>query len=280
MTARLIGGTKGKIFRPFKPTTEMQEAFRCVQSEFTKAPVLAHFNYEKPIRLETDASGFAIAGIISQPAAWLTSGKEEGRVKDCDSHQISFWPHNMADVERNDSVENQEMLAIVEACRHWHHNLEGSKYPVRVLTDHHNLQGFMKNKPLRGRLGRWWETLLGYNLEIVYCTGKTNSADSLSRRPDYKATAEAEDREKQAQETRTGESGKKRAGKSEEARTAVSEKVRADESDKVREEVVHIDAVQLLGSWGQWLAVTVCRRLPMAAQGSKCNAYRLLATLV
>jgi hypothetical protein len=89
-------------------------------------------------------------------------------------------------------------------------------------------------------------------------------ADGLSRRPDYKATAEAENRQKQTQETRAGE----------------SEKVRASESDEVREEVVRIDAAQLLGQWGQQLAATVCHRLPMAAQGSPRNAYRLLATLV
>jgi mRNA-degrading endonuclease YafQ of YafQ-DinJ toxin-antitoxin module len=234
--------------------------------------VLAHFDYEKPTRLETDASGFAIAGIILQPAAWPTSGEDEGRVKDRNWHPIAFWSHTMADVERNYSVGDQEMLAIVEACRHWRHNLEGSKYLVRVLTDHHNLQGFMKNKPLRGRLGRWWETLSGYDLEIVYRTGKTNSTDGLSRRPDYKATAEAEDRQKQAQETRASES--------EETHTGESEKVRAGESDGVRKEAVRIDTAQLLGPWGQLLAATVCRRLPMAAEGSSRNAYRLLATLV
>jgi hypothetical protein len=148
MTAMLKGGKEGKIFGPFEPTTEMKEAFRRLQSEFTKAPVLAHFDYEKPIRLETDASGFAIAGIISQPAAWPTSGKEGRRVKDRDWHPIGFWSRTMADAERNYSVGDQEMLAIVEACRHWRHYMEGSKYPVRVLTDHHNLQGFMKDKPL------------------------------------------------------------------------------------------------------------------------------------
>jgi hypothetical protein len=242
----------------------MQEAFQRLQSEFTKAPVLAHFDYEKPIRLEMDASGFAIAGIISQPAACPTLGEEGGRVKDHDWHPIAFWSRTMADAERNYSVGDQGMLAIVEACRHWRHYVEGSKYPVRVLTDHHNLHGFIKSKPLRGRLGRWWETLSGYGLEIVYSTGKTNLADGLSHRPDYKATAEAEDRQKHAQETRAGE----------------SEEVRASESDEVCEEMVRIDAAQLLGPWGQRLAATVCLRLPMAAQGSPCNAYRLLATLV
>jgi hypothetical protein len=124
-----------------------------------------------------------------------------------------------------------------------------------VLTDHHNLQGFMKNKLLRGRLGRWWETLSGYDLEIVYRTGKTNSADDLSCRPDYKATPEAENRQKQAQETRASES--------EEAHTNESEKVCGGESDEVREEAVHIDAAQLLGLWGQRLATTICRWMPI-----------------
>jgi hypothetical protein len=108
----------------------MQEAFQHLQSEFTKAPVLAHFDYEKPTRLETDASGFAIAGIISQPAAWPTSGEEGGRVKDHNWHPTAFWSRTMADAERNYSVGVHEMLAIVEACRHWRHYLEGSKYPV------------------------------------------------------------------------------------------------------------------------------------------------------
>jgi mRNA-degrading endonuclease YafQ of YafQ-DinJ toxin-antitoxin module len=119
-----------------------------------------------------------------------------------------FWLPTMADMERNYSVSDQEMLAIIEACRHWRHYLEGSNYPVRVLTDHHNFQGFMKNKPLLGRLGRWWETLLRYDLEIVYCTGKTNSADNLSSRLNYGSVAKADDREKQAQVTHAGESGK------------------------------------------------------------------------
>ncbi len=118
MTTMLKGGKEGKIFEPFEPTTEMQEAFWCLQSEFTKAPVLPYFDYEKPICLETDASGFAIAGIILQLAAWPTLGEERGRVKDRDWHSIAFWSRTMADAERNYSVGDQEMLAIVEAYRH------------------------------------------------------------------------------------------------------------------------------------------------------------------
>ncbi len=157
-----------------------------------------HFDYEKPIRLVTDASGFAFASIISQPPASPTVAGEEGeRAKNRDWHPIAFWSRTMSDTEQNYSVGDQKMFTIVESCRHWHHYLEGSKYLVRVLTDDHNLQGFMIDKLLRGRLGCWWVTLSGYDLDIVYRTSKTNSADGLSRRPDYKVAAEAEDRWKQ-----------------------------------------------------------------------------------
>ncbi len=149
LTAMLKGGKEGKIFGPFVLTPEMKDAFRRLQDEFTRAPVLAHFDYEKPIRLETDASGFAIAGIISQPAQDPRAPEGEGeRVKDRDWHPVAFWSRTMSDTERNYSVGDQEMLAIVESCCHWRHYLEGSKYPVKVLTDHLNLQGFMKSKPL------------------------------------------------------------------------------------------------------------------------------------
>ncbi len=99
MTTMLRGGKEGKIFGPFEPTAEMKEAFRRLQSEFTKAPVLAHFDYERPIRLETDASGYAIVGIISQPAAGPASGEEGERVKDRDWHPITFWSRTIADPE-------------------------------------------------------------------------------------------------------------------------------------------------------------------------------------
>jgi hypothetical protein len=131
MTAKLKEGKEGKIFRPFKPTPEMKEAFWRLQSEFTKAPVLAHFDYERPIRLKTDASGFAIIGIILQPPASLTiAGEEGGRVKNRDLHPIAVWSCTMSDAERNYSVSDQEMLAIVKSYCYWRYYIEGSKYPV------------------------------------------------------------------------------------------------------------------------------------------------------
>jgi hypothetical protein len=96
----------------------------------------------------------------------------------------------MSPVEQNYAVGNQEMLTIVMSCRHWRHYLEGARHPVEVLKDHHNLQRFMTTKSLTGRQASWWETLSGYNLNIVYRVGKKNPADAPSRQPDYASAPE------------------------------------------------------------------------------------------
>ncbi len=97
----------------------------------------------------------------------------------------------MPPAERNYTVVDQEMLAIVMSCRHWQHYLEGAWHPVEVLTDYHNLQRFMTTKSLTGWQARQWETLSGYNLNIVYRAGKSNPANAPSRRPDYETVAGA-----------------------------------------------------------------------------------------
>jgi uncharacterized protein YoaH (UPF0181 family) len=135
-----------------------------------------------------------------------------------------------------------------------------------VLTDHHNLQGFIKNKPLRGRLGCWWKTLSGYELDIVYWTGITNSAVGLSRRPNYKVAAEVEDRHKQAE--------KRTRGSQESAQSS------ARESEEGQEKVACISTAQVLRPWEQRLAVTARSRLLMVSQSSLGNACRLVATVI
>jgi hypothetical protein len=47
-------------------TREAELAFRKLKRTFTEAPILQHFDPAKPIILQTDPSGFAIAGILNQ----------------------------------------------------------------------------------------------------------------------------------------------------------------------------------------------------------------------
>jgi hypothetical protein len=142
----------------------MEHTFCRLQQAFATAPALVHFDTHKTILLETHSSSFAFAGILSQLVVkalpWLSEmalAPDKKVAQDC--HPVPFWSCMMAPAERNYTVRDQEMLAIVMSCRHWRHNLEVDWYPVVVLTDHHNHQRFMSTKPLTLRPARWWDSL-------------------------------------------------------------------------------------------------------------------------
>ena len=47
-------------------TPNAKKAFDQLRQAFTKAPILQHFDPEQYIRIETNASGYAISGMLSQ----------------------------------------------------------------------------------------------------------------------------------------------------------------------------------------------------------------------
>ena len=57
-----IGATEEPIFL----TPSAKEAFNYLKQAFTEAPILRHFDPECHIRIETDASGYAIGRVLSQ----------------------------------------------------------------------------------------------------------------------------------------------------------------------------------------------------------------------
>ena len=46
-------------------TADARQAFTQLRQTFTEAPILSHFDPERHIRIETDASGYAIGGVLS-----------------------------------------------------------------------------------------------------------------------------------------------------------------------------------------------------------------------
>jgi hypothetical protein len=67
------------------------------------APVLAIFDPEEEITLETDVSDYAIGACLSQRDS-------EGRL-----HPIAFYLRKMSPAESNYNIHNKELLAIVTA---------------------------------------------------------------------------------------------------------------------------------------------------------------------
>ena len=138
---------------------------------FISAPVLRHYDPTLPLRLETDASSTACAGILS--LKW-----EDGW------HPIAYCSKKFSGPEFNYPIYDKELLAIVWSFKQWRHYLEGAPN-IEVWSDHENLKRFMSQTSLNGRQARWLMQLAPYDFTIHYRKGKLNPADGPSRRPDY-----------------------------------------------------------------------------------------------
>ena len=156
---------------------EGRKAFKELKGAFLTVPILIHYNSDLPCRVETDASGIAVCGILSQQAP-----NEDGKAH---WRPIAFFSRKLSSAERNYHTHDQELLAVVESFREWRHYLQGSKHPFELFTDHDNLRWFLKTKKLNGRQVRWASFLAGYHFEVIHRPGHRNPADGPSRRPDY-----------------------------------------------------------------------------------------------
>ena len=166
-------------------TPDAKKAFNHLRLAFIEAPILRHFDPESHIRIETDASGYAIGGVLSQLNLDSDAPPNDSNKSDFDQwHPVAYFSRKMIPVETRYKTHNAELLAIVEAFKTWRHYLEGCKHEVLVLTDHNNLRRFMDTKSLSSHQVRWAQELSRYHFRIDYRQGKANgAADALSRFP-------------------------------------------------------------------------------------------------
>ncbi|SLM37983.1 gag polymerase env [Lasallia pustulata] len=129
------------------------------------------------MRVETDASAFAIGRILTQKFK-------------IDSHlhwlPVAYYSKKLLDTETRYGTGEQKLLAIMEAMHHWRHYCQGARHPIVVLTNYANLVWFMTTPNLTRRQLKWVEKLAEYDFNVTYREGKKNPANGLSRRPDYK----------------------------------------------------------------------------------------------
>ena len=154
---------------PWDFTKDCQQAFNLLKQAFTSAPILAHYVLEHLVVVETDASDYAIATILSQ---W----------QDGELHPIAFFSRTLQAAELNYDTHDNELLAIFSAFKTWHHYLEGTSDPVDVVTDHKNLEYFSTTKMLTRRQAQWSEYLSQFNMVIQFRPSKLGEKpDSLTR---------------------------------------------------------------------------------------------------
>ena len=133
-------------------TPDAKKAFNHLRLAFIKAPILRHFDLESHIRIETDASGYAIGGVLSQLNLDSDALPNDSNKSDFGQwYLIAYFSRKMIPAETRYETHDAKLLAIVKAFKTWRHYLEGCKYEVLVLTDYNNLCWFMDTKSLSSR---------------------------------------------------------------------------------------------------------------------------------
>jgi hypothetical protein len=117
-----------------------------------------------PFEVWCDASGFAIGAVLIQ------SGRP-----------VAYEARTLTSAERNYTVGERELLAVVHALTVWRCYLEGVSF--RVMTDHAPNTFLPTKAQLSRRQARWSEFLQRFGLSWHFKPGVINIADPVSRTP-------------------------------------------------------------------------------------------------
>lgn len=93
---------------PFGWTPEAQKAFDTLMKAFTTAPIVMHFDPEKAIIVQTDASDYVSAAIMSQ--------LDDNQVL----RPVAFVSKKCSPAECNYKICDKKLPAIIRAFEEWH----------------------------------------------------------------------------------------------------------------------------------------------------------------
>jgi len=134
---------------PFVWQEPQEAAFVTLRNQLCTEPLLQHPDFTRPFVLITDASGYAIGGILSQGDV----GKDK---------PIAYASRLLNKAEQNYSTIEKESLAIVYCVNHFRPYLYGNKFTI--VTDHKPLEWLHSVKNPTSRLVRWRLKLAEYDI--------------------------------------------------------------------------------------------------------------------
>ena len=166
---------------PFIWTDEQQTAFDALKACLLSAPILGFPTEEGRFVLDTDASLFAVGGVLNQ-------------IQNEEEVVIAYASCSLQISQCRYCTTRQEMLAAVVMCTHFRSYLRGSQFTLR--TDHSSLRWLQKLKNEDGMLARWYLLLGQFSVTFEYRPGSQHAnADGMSRqcgqcrRPDCPVSA-------------------------------------------------------------------------------------------
>jgi len=155
---------------PFQWGVKEAAAFAALKNAFTSKPILAQWNPDLDTLVETDCSGTALGGCLSQ---W-----HNGVLRPVAYHSAALTKE-----QRNYTIHDKELLAVVRCLEAWAAELRGVSHAFTILTDHKNLEYFTRKRVLSERQSHWAELLSQYAYKLEYRPGRLAARpDALSRR--------------------------------------------------------------------------------------------------
>ena len=167
-----LNGLLAKSEKGFLWTKDCVEAFAILKEKLVSAPIMGYPQKEGLYILDTDASQFAVGGVISQ-----LQKQEDGSFEE---KVIAYGSNSLNKSQRNYCTTRRELFAIKHFCGVYKHYLLGRRFKVR--TDHSSLRWLLNFKSPEGILARWLEYLQQFDFEIEYRAGRNHgNCDGLSR---------------------------------------------------------------------------------------------------
>ena len=142
--------------------------FRHPQKRPSRTKSYYSFQYQAhAFRLETDASNYAIGGVLHQ----IIDGKPR---------PLGFFSKTFNDAERNYQIYDKELRAMMAGLQNWRHFLRNGP-EFDIWTDHRNLQYFREPQKVTPRQARAASELAEFNYKMHHRPGTLNKiADALS----------------------------------------------------------------------------------------------------
>ncbi|KAK3091320.1 hypothetical protein FSP39_018897 [Pinctada imbricata] len=151
--------------QPWQWTAECEQAFNNVKMQLTDAPVLAYFNPDANLVLQTDSSKDGLGAVL------LQNGKP-----------IEYASRSLTNSQKKWAQIEKEALSVLFGLKRFDQYTFGRK--VVVVNDHKPLETILK-KPLSSAPRRLQDIMMElhrYNIEFQYLKGeKLVIADTLSR---------------------------------------------------------------------------------------------------
>ena len=150
---------------PFNWGPEHDEVFCLIKKEITAAPILAYYNWNKPMILQMDASCKGLGVCLLQ-----------------NEKPMYFAGKVLTEMQKGYVVIELESLAVMWVMEKFHHFLYGNEFTLE--TDQKPLEAILSKSLNQAtlRLQRILIRTFPYNFKIRYIPGETNHvADCLSR---------------------------------------------------------------------------------------------------